>query len=51
MIAIPLLHEQLTAMQWIGTLVIIGTIVVMTRLRDDQQPAAQGSTSLRTPAA
>jgi drug/metabolite transporter (DMT)-like permease len=51
MIAIPVLHEQLTAMQWIGTLVIIGTIVVMTRLRDDQQPAAQGSTSLRTPAA
>jgi drug/metabolite transporter (DMT)-like permease len=33
-VAIPVLGEQLSAMQWMGTIVIIATIVVMTRIRE-----------------
>ena len=51
MIAIPVLGERLTVMQWIGTLVIIGTIVVLTRVREDQQVAGERPAKLRSPAA
>lgn len=42
MVAMPVLGERLTAMQWMGTIVIIGTIVALTRVRDEraQVPAA-----------
>jgi drug/metabolite transporter (DMT)-like permease len=43
MIAIPVLGERLTAMQWIGTLVIIGTIVVLTRTREKPPLAEEAS--------
>jgi drug/metabolite transporter (DMT)-like permease len=49
MIAIPVLGERLTTLQWIGTLVIIGTIVVLTRIREDR-PAASEEVKLRSPA-
>ena len=45
MIAIPVLGERLTAMQWMGTIVIIGTIVVMTRIREDQHPVGGSARS------
>jgi drug/metabolite transporter (DMT)-like permease len=35
-VAIPVLGEQLTTMQWMGTIVIIATIVVMTRIREER---------------
>jgi drug/metabolite transporter (DMT)-like permease len=50
-IAIPVLGERLTAMQWTGTIVIIATIVVMTRIREDQQPVVEGAAKLESPAA
>jgi drug/metabolite transporter (DMT)-like permease len=34
LISIPVLGEGLTAMQWIGTLVIVATIVALTRIRE-----------------
>jgi drug/metabolite transporter (DMT)-like permease len=43
MVAIPVLGERLTVMQWTGTIVIIGTIVVMTRIREKPQVAEEGS--------
>ncbi len=51
MIAIPVLGERLTTLQWIGTLVIIGTIVVLTRIREDRPAAGEGQVTLRSPAA
>lgn len=51
MIAIPVLGERLTAMQWMGTLVIIGTIVVLTRIREDQHAVDDDAAKLRSPAA
>jgi drug/metabolite transporter (DMT)-like permease len=51
MIAIPVLGERLTAMQWMGTLVIIGTIVVLTRLRDQQPVVLKDPEKLQSPAA
>ncbi|MBK9251288.1 MAG: DMT family transporter [Proteobacteria bacterium] len=51
MIAMPVLGERLTAMQWMGTLVIIGTIVVLTRLRDEQQAVLDDPNKARSPAA
>ena len=50
-VAIPVLGERLTAMQWMGTLVIIGTIMVLTRLRDEPQAVEVGDGKLRSPAA
>jgi hypothetical protein len=38
-------------MQWIGTLVIIGTIVVLTRLRDEQHAVLEVPQKRRSPAA
>jgi len=49
LVAIPVLGERLTPMQWMGTLVIIGTIMVLTRMRDEPQAADAGK--LRSPAA
>jgi drug/metabolite transporter (DMT)-like permease len=46
MIAIPVLGERLTAMQWMGTIVIIGTIVVMTRIREDRHPVGGSARSV-----
>jgi drug/metabolite transporter (DMT)-like permease len=43
MIAIPVLGERLTALQWLGTLVIIGTIAVLTRIREERHGAAEAS--------
>jgi drug/metabolite transporter (DMT)-like permease len=43
MIAIPVLGERLSLLQWTGTLVIIGTIVVLTRIREDQPAAGEES--------
>jgi drug/metabolite transporter (DMT)-like permease len=51
MVAIPVLGERLTALQWMGTLVIIGTIVVLTRIREDQKAGAVEPDKLRSPAA
>lgn len=51
MIAIPVLGERLTAMQWMGTIVIIGTIVVLTRIREDQQGVGEEPAKLQSPAA
>jgi len=51
MIAIPVLDERLTALQWTGTIVIIGTIVVLTRIRQDHQAAGEGPDRLPSPAA
>ena len=51
MVAIPVLGERLTAMQWMGTIVIIGTIIVLTRVRDDHPAAAEAPAKLRSPAA
>jgi drug/metabolite transporter (DMT)-like permease len=50
-IAIPVLGERLTPMQWMGTIVIVGTIVVLTRIREDRQPAGEVSAKLQSPAA
>lgn len=41
LIAIPVLDERLTATQWMGTIVIIGTIIVLTRIREEQPVDAQ----------
>lgn len=46
MIAIPVLGERLTAMQWMGTIVIIATIVVMTRIREDRHPVGESARSV-----
>lgn len=43
MVAIPVLGERLTLMQWMGTLVIVGTIIVMTRIREDHHPVVEGA--------
>jgi drug/metabolite transporter (DMT)-like permease len=43
MIALPVLGERLTALQWMGTIVIIGTIVVLTRIRENSQVAAESA--------
>jgi drug/metabolite transporter (DMT)-like permease len=51
MVAIPVLGERLTAMQWTGTIVIIGTIAVLTRVREDQQAVGEEPGKLRSPAA
>jgi drug/metabolite transporter (DMT)-like permease len=50
-IAVPVLGERLTALQWMGTIVIIGTIVVLTRVREEQQAAGEGPAKLESPAA
>jgi drug/metabolite transporter (DMT)-like permease len=50
-VAIPVLGERLTAMQWMGTLVIIGTIMVLTRLRDEPKAAEAGDGKAKSPAA
>lgn len=49
LVAIPVLGERLTAMQWTGTLVIIGTIAVMTRIREDQESGVAEPVKLRSP--
>ncbi len=49
-VAIPLLGERLSAMQWTGTLVIIGTIVVLTRLREAPVSLEKEPAKLRSPA-
>lgn len=51
MVAIPVLGERLTAIQWTGTLVIIVTIMVLTRLRDEPQAVEGAGGKLRSPAA
>jgi drug/metabolite transporter (DMT)-like permease len=51
MVAIPVLGERLTAMQWTGTIVIIGTIVVLTRIREDQHGIGEEPAKLQSPAA
>jgi drug/metabolite transporter (DMT)-like permease len=51
MIAIPVLGERLAAPQWMGTLVIIGTIVVMTRIRQERHGDGEEPAQLRPPAA
>jgi len=50
-VAIPVLGERLTAMQWMGTLVIIGTIMVLTRLRDEPKAVEVGDGKAQSPAA
>lgn len=50
-VAIPVLGERLTAMQWMGALVIIGTLVVLTRAREEQHVVDEGPAKLRSPAA
>jgi drug/metabolite transporter (DMT)-like permease len=50
-IAVPVLGERLTVLQWMGTIVIIGTIVVLTRVREEQQAAGEGPAKLESPAA
>jgi drug/metabolite transporter (DMT)-like permease len=47
MIAIPALGEQLSTIQWMGTLVIIGTIIVLTRIRESPQAPEDGPAKLR----
>jgi drug/metabolite transporter (DMT)-like permease len=51
MVAIPVLGERLTLMQWMGTIVIVATIIVLTRIREDRQPAGQVPVKQRSPAA
>lgn len=51
LIAIPVLSERLTTLQWFGTLVIIGTIAVMTRIRETQHGDEETPAKLRSPAA
>jgi drug/metabolite transporter (DMT)-like permease len=51
MIAIPVLGESLTTQQWVGTLVIIGTIIVMTRIREERHGAGGAAAELESPAA
>jgi drug/metabolite transporter (DMT)-like permease len=51
MVAIPVLGERLTLMQWVGTIVIVGTIVVLTRIREDRQPAGDVPAKQPSPAA
>jgi drug/metabolite transporter (DMT)-like permease len=50
-VAIPVLGERLTALQWIGTLVIIGTIAALTRIRDERHNSRAGPAQLRSPTA
>jgi drug/metabolite transporter (DMT)-like permease len=48
MIAIPVLGERLTALQWMGTIVIIGTIAVLTRIREKPDVAEKGPADLQS---
>jgi drug/metabolite transporter (DMT)-like permease len=51
MVAIPVLGEQLTTLQWIGTVVIVATIVMLTRIREKTQVAPKGAADVVSPVA
>jgi drug/metabolite transporter (DMT)-like permease len=40
LVAIPVLGDHLTAVQWLGAALIVGSVVVLTWLRDEHQAAA-----------